>query len=146
MTAAALITQQCGNSLAVITPCPDSQSAILSGIEAAARALEAEVAAVTSEYGVVSVVGFAAGKAPETELIEVAAGTRAVVRVPGAGECRAVVARIGGTEPRRPIGARSRDGGVTTDEVSPATGLARGLEPTVEAIRPLGSHARPSPG
>ena len=142
MTSAALITQQLAEFLAVISTCPDSQSAILSGIEAAARALEAEVAAVTSEYGVVSVVGFAAGKAPETELIEVAAGTRAVVRVPGAGECRAMVARIGGTEPRRLIVARSGDDGFTTDEVSLVRGMARVLELTVESMRTLESERR----
>src|SRR2546430_11056017 len=103
MTSAALITQQLAEFLAVISTCPDSQSAILSGIEAAARALEAEVAAVTSEYGVVSVVGFAAGKGPGNELIEGAAGTRAGGRGPRAGECRAAVARIGGVGTTRLI-------------------------------------------
>src|SRR2546430_16387502 len=116
MTSAALITQQLAEFLAVISTCPDSQSAILSGIEAAARALEAEVAAVTSEYGVVSVVGFAAGKGPVTQ--PVAGAARAPAGGPGSG---------GGGGPG--VGARLGGAGTPMPVDSPAPGRAGATPP-----------------
>ena len=138
----ALVTQQLAEFLAVVSACPDAPSATRAAVQRAARALEAEVAAVVGEYGLVAAVGFPADRAPVGALAEVAAGKRAELQVPGAGTCSAVAAPIGGDEPQSLVVARSGDDGFTVDEVSLVRGMARVLELTVEKLRTLDAERR----
>jgi len=138
----ALATQQLAEFLAVVSACPDAQSATRAAAERAARAVEAEVAVVLGQYGVLSSVGFAAGRLPAEALLEVAAGRRRDIEVPGAGPCPTVSAPIGGSEPRHLIVARSGDDGFTVDEISLIRGMARVLELTVETLNTLEAERR----
>jgi len=138
----ALVTQQLAEFLAAVAACPDGPSAIRVTVERAARALEAEVAAITNGHGVAAAVGFAAGRTPAAELAELAVGTGSILAVPGPGECPTVVAAFGGAEPGHLIVARSGSDGFTLDEVSLVRGMARVLELTVETMRTLESERR----
>ncbi len=142
-TATALATQRLAEFLAVVSRASDVASAIRVATERAARALEAEVAAVlTGDGRVVSSVGFALGRVPEVALREVAAGRRGVIEVPGAGTCLAAVTDLGGSAPGRLLVARSGDDGFNVDEVSLLRGMARVLELTVESLRTFEAERR----
>src|SRR5262245_24056742 len=84
----ALSIQLLAEFLAVVSSVSDILSATRLATECAARALEAEVAAVLEPDGVVSSVGFPAGRVPVADLVAVAAGLRSTVDVPGIGACR----------------------------------------------------------
>jgi diguanylate cyclase (GGDEF)-like protein len=138
----ALATQQLAEFLAFVARFPDAVSATRGGAERAARALDAEVAAVVGAYGVVAAIGFPAGRVPEAELVEVVAGSSTTLDIRGAGPCATVVAPIGGSEPRHLVVARSGDDGFTVDEISLVRGMARVLELTVETHRTLEAERR----
>src|SRR2546430_2823758 len=138
----ALVTQQLAEFLAAVSAHRDPLSATHAAVERAARAVEAEVAAVVGEHGVVSAVGFAAGRVPVAELADVVAGRPGDLAVPGAGPCRTAVAAIGGSEPRHLVLARSGADGLTVDEMSLIRGMARVLEPTVETLYTLDAERR----
>jgi diguanylate cyclase (GGDEF)-like protein len=138
----AVATQQLAEFLAFVARFPDAVSATRGGAERAARALDAEVAAVIGAYGVVAAVGFPSGRVPEAELAEIAAGDRTVLDIRGVGPCATVVAPIGGAEPRHLVVARSGDDGFAVDEISLVRGMARVLELTVETHRTLEAERR----
>jgi diguanylate cyclase (GGDEF)-like protein len=134
-TTTALCTQQLAEFLAVVSSVPDRLSAIQMTTERAAKALEAEVAAVLSADGaVVDLVGFRTGTVPAAELREVAAGDRSVLDVPGAGRCHTAVAQLGGRVRGHLLVARSGDGAFSGDEVGLLRGMARVLELTVDTL------------
>src|SRR5690349_14242284 len=114
----ALATQQLAEFLAFVARFPDAASATRGGAERAARALDAEVAAVIGASGVVAAVGFPSGRVPEAELAEIVAGGRTVLDIRGVGPCATVVAPLGGSEPRHLVVARSGDDGFAVDEIS----------------------------
>jgi diguanylate cyclase (GGDEF)-like protein len=131
----ALSTQQLAEFLAVVSSVPDRLSATQLATERAAKALEAEVAAVLDQDGtLVDLVGFPIGGAPTAELREVVTGARSVVNVPGAGPCRTAVATLGGRVRGYLLVARSGDDGFSPDELSLVRGMARVLELTVDTL------------
>jgi diguanylate cyclase (GGDEF)-like protein len=131
----ALCTQQLAEFLAVISAVPDQLSAVQMTTERAAKAFEAEVAAVLGPDGeVVDLVGFRPGRVPAAELREVAAGTRSALDVPGAGRCHTAVARLSGRVPGHLLVARSGEDTFSGDEVSLLRGMARVLELTVDTL------------
>ncbi len=131
----ALCTQQLAEFLAVVSSVPDRLSAVQMTTERAAKAFEAEVAAVLGADGtVVDLVGFRTGTVPATELREVAIGTRSVLDVPGAGPCCTAIARLGGRVPGHLLVARSGADAFSRDEVSLLRGMARVLELTVDTL------------
>ena len=138
----ALSTQQLAEFLAVVSAVPDGLAATRVAAERAARALEAEVAVVLGDEGVVSSVGFPIGRVPVDELAEVVAGIRWVLDVPGAGLCHTAVAPLGGRRPGHLLLARSGDDGFTIEEVSLLRGMARVLELTVETLQTFEAERR----
>ncbi len=131
----ALATQQLAEFLAVVSSVPDRLAATQMTTERAAKALEAEVAAVLGPDGaVVDLVGFPAGSVPAAELIEVAAGDRPVLDVPGAGRCHTAVAQLGGRVRGYLLVARSGDDTFSGEEVGLLRGMARVLELTVDTL------------
>jgi diguanylate cyclase (GGDEF)-like protein len=132
----ALATQRLAEFLAVVSRASDETAAVVVAIERAAQALEAEVAAVLdSADTVVGSVGFARGRVPVAELVEVVAGQRAELDVPGAGRCQATAAALEGTGRGHLLVARSGEDGFTVDERSLLRGMARVLDLTVESLR-----------
>jgi diguanylate cyclase (GGDEF)-like protein len=134
---AALATQQLAAFLAVVSAYQDGPSALRAAIERAASALEAELGAVVCEGELVASVGYPRGAPPDPKLIEVAAGRRDTLQIPGAGTCHAVAAALGGTPRRHLIVARSGDDPFTGEEVNLLRGMARVLELTLEMLRTL---------
>jgi diguanylate cyclase (GGDEF)-like protein len=141
-SADALSTQQLAEFLAVVSSVSDGLAATRQATEGAARALEAEVAAVLGRSGVVSSVGYPAGKVPVQELTEVVAGQRSMLDVPGAGVCRTAVASFGGRAPGHLLVARSGGDGFTVEEVSLVRAMARVLELTLGMLFTLESERR----
>jgi diguanylate cyclase (GGDEF)-like protein len=131
----ALATQQLAEFLALVSSVPDRLSATQMTTERAAKALEAEVAAVLGSDGaVVDLVGFPLGSVPAAELIEVAAGARSVLEVPGAGRCHTAVAQLDGRVRGHLLVARSGDDTFSGEEVGLLRGMARVLELTVDTL------------
>jgi diguanylate cyclase (GGDEF)-like protein len=141
-SATALSTQQLAEFLAVISGVQDSSAAAAAAAELAARALECEVGAVLGAAGVLSAVGFSRGRVPDAELAEVAAGSRDLLAVPGAGTCHTAVAPIAGDVPGHLLVARSGQEGFTVDEVSLLRGMARVLELTIARLCTLEAERR----
>ncbi len=134
-TTTALCTQQLAEFLAVVSAVPDPLSAVQMTTERAAKALEAEVAAIVGADGtVVDLVGFRTDAVPGAELAEVAAGERSVLDVPGAGRCHTAVAQVGGRVRGHLVVARSGDDAFSGDEVGLLRGMARVLELTVDTL------------
>ncbi|HUG86988.1 MAG TPA: EAL domain-containing protein, partial [Euzebya sp.] len=141
-SAAAIATQQLAEFLARLMVVPDSPTATRMTAERAARALDAEVGVVIIGSVVATAMGFQAGRVPEAALLDVAAGRRSVLDVPGAGSCSTLVAPIGGSQPGHLVVARSGDEGFLVDEVSLVRGMARVLELRVDALRTLEAERR----
>jgi diguanylate cyclase (GGDEF)-like protein len=133
-SATALSTQQLAEFLAVVSAVHDGLSASRMAVERAARALEAEVAVVLGDAGVVSSVGFPLGRVPVAELAQVVGGDRWLLDVPGAGLCHTAVAPIAGHAPGHLLVARSGEDGFTVEEVSLLRGMARVLELTIGTL------------
>jgi diguanylate cyclase (GGDEF)-like protein len=131
----ALCTQQLAEFLALVSSVSDPMAAVQMTTERAAKALEAEVAAVLDTDGAVAdMVGFQMGTVPVAELGEVAAGQRTVLEVPGAGRCHTAVAQLSGRVPGHLVVARSGEDAFSGDEVGLLRGMARVLELTVDTL------------
>jgi diguanylate cyclase (GGDEF)-like protein len=132
---AALCTQQLAEFLAVVSSVPDQLSAVRMTTERAAKAFEAEVAAILGHEGAVAdVVGFRTDRVPVAQLYEVAAGTRLVLDVPGAGPCHTAVAPLAGRIPGHLLVARSGTDMFNGEELGLLRGMARVLELTVDTL------------
>src|SRR6266487_1510963 len=141
-SATALSTQQLAEFLAVVSAVHDGLSATRIAVERAARALEAEVAAVLGDAGVASSVGFPLGRVPVAELAQVVGGDRWLLDVPGAGLCHTAVAPIAGRTPGHLLVARSGEDGFTVEEVSLLRGMARVLELTIGTLHTFEAERR----
>ena len=128
--------QQLLELLAVMSSYSDQDSAIRGGVERAAQALEAEVAAVIVEDRVVASVGFPVDAVPHTNLLAVARRERDTVDVPGVGCCHAVSAGWGGVHPGQLVLARCEES-FTVEERSIVRGMARLLELTLTMLGTL---------
>ncbi|OLB73638.1 MAG: hypothetical protein AUI14_25785 [Actinobacteria bacterium 13_2_20CM_2_71_6] len=142
-TATALATQRLAEFLAVVSRATDAGTATRVATERAARALEAEVAAVLDVHGKVACsVGFALGRVPVAALHEVVAGRQERIDVPGAGPCHAAATPVGGSAPGHLLVARSGGDGFNVDEISLLRGMARVLELTVDTLRTFEAERR----
>jgi diguanylate cyclase (GGDEF)-like protein len=128
-------TQQLAEFLAVVSSLPDQASARLIGVERAAEAVEAEVAAVVHDEAVLTCVGFPAPLVPEAELIEAARHRQTVIDLPGIGKCQAisVVLEAAG----HLVVARAGAEPYTVEEVSLLRAMARVLALSLQMLRTL---------
>jgi diguanylate cyclase (GGDEF)-like protein len=134
--AAVLQIQQLVELLAVMSTLPDESSAVVAAAEAAAQALEAEVAAVLVDGRVVAAVGFPADAVPEAELAAVATGRLRAVVLPGLGECFTVGASWAGAHPGYLVLARLGEQ-FSVEEHNLIRGMARLLELTLTMLRTI---------
>ncbi|HWF42908.1 MAG TPA: hypothetical protein VN683_12550, partial [Acidothermaceae bacterium] len=122
--AASRATQLLAEFLAAVSSLPDAESALAAGVEGAALALEAQVAAVVCSGRARTSIGYPADGVPHEELAEVAAGARQLLVVPTAhrpGRAIAVpVQSLGG----HLVVARVGDEPFSTEEVDLARGMA----------------------
>jgi len=120
-------TQQLVEFVAAVSACVHPSAAALTGVERAAEAFDADVAALLRNGDVVATIGFRAGQTPQAELR--AAFSGAPLSVPGLGVCPVVTATVSGVPPGRLLIAR--DGaGFSVEEASLLRGMGRVLSLT----------------
>jgi hypothetical protein len=134
--ASVLQIQQLVELLAVMSTLPDEASAVVAAAEAAAQALEAEVAAVLVDDRVVAAVGFPAHAVPEAELAAIAAGRLRTIALPGLGDCFTVSAAWSGAHPGHLVLARLGEQ-FSVEEHNLIRGMARLLELTLTMLRTI---------
>ena len=133
-------TQQLAEFLAVVSSLPDQAEARQVGVERAAEALEAEVAAVVHGGAVLTSVGFPAALVPEAELIEAATHRQIVIELPGLGECQAISVALDETD--HLVVARAGEDGYTLEEISLLRAMARVLALSLQMLRTLEAERR----
>src|SRR5260370_14143799 len=123
--------------LAVVAACGDEDEAMRSGMERAAEALEAEVAALVNETEVLAAVGFAPGALPQRELLAAARGDGPSLQIPGAGAAAVAVVPVGAGPSGRLLRARGGDEGFRQGGVTLLRGIAPVPTPTLPGGAPL---------
>ncbi len=141
MATAGLEVQQLVELLAVVSSCADQELATRAAIEHAARALEAEFAALVRTDRVVASVGFPIGSDEHDALIGVPPGRRTWVELPGIGRCAAGAALVGSADGGRLVLARSEDA-FTVEEYHLLRGMARVLGLTLQMLQTLEAERR----
>jgi diguanylate cyclase (GGDEF)-like protein len=137
--AASRATQLLAEFLAVVSSLPDAEAALDAGVEGAALALEAQVAAVVCGGRARTSVGYPADEVPHEELAQIAAGDRQTLVLPTANRpARAIavpVSSLGG----HLVVARVGDDPFGIEEVNLACGMARVMDMTFQMLRTLES-------
>ncbi len=111
------------------------ESALRRGVEGAAEALEAEVAAMVDGHSVVMSVGFSPGQVPEGALVLVGEGRASRLEIPGAGSCPATCASLEDGKSRKSLVlARSGSEGFAPEEAHLLRGFARVLALTLRTL------------
>ena len=137
--AASRATQLLAEFLAVVSSLPDAESALAAGVEGAALALEAQVAAVVCHGRARTSVGYPADGLPHEELAEVAGGARQFLVVPGAHRpARAIAVPLGSVDGHLVV-ARVGDDPFHTEEIDLARGMARVMDMTFQMLHTLDS-------
>jgi diguanylate cyclase (GGDEF)-like protein len=89
-------TQQLVEFLAAVSGSPDVDATITVGVEAAAEALDAEVAALIAGNRVKASIGFPAGQVPADSIVAAASNPDAALEVPGVGNCDVSISTVEG--------------------------------------------------
>jgi diguanylate cyclase (GGDEF)-like protein len=87
-------------------------------------------------------VGFPRGRVPEAQLVEVAAGERETLDVPGLGGCASTAVPLDDDAAGRLVLARAGDDPFSREDVNLARGMSRVLTITLRLIRVLGDERR----
>ena len=137
--AASRATQLLAEFLAVVSSLPDAESALAAGVEGAALALQAQVAAVVCNGRSRTSIGYPTDAVPHDELAEVAAGSRQWLSVPSAyGPARAIAAPLRSLDGHLVV-ARVGDEPFSAEEVDLARGMARVMDMTFQMLHTLDS-------
>jgi diguanylate cyclase (GGDEF)-like protein len=135
-----LATQQLTEFLSVVADRPGGPAAQHAAVECAARALDADIAVLMIDDGVVAAYGIAPGDVPAYAIGEVVAGRRTRFEADGRPHA-ATVAVIGG-EPAGLL-VLGRDGAAfTAEEICLLRGLARVLELSLRTLQTTESEQR----
>jgi diguanylate cyclase (GGDEF)-like protein len=137
--AASRATQLLAEFLAVVSSLPDAEAALAAGVEGAALALEAQVAAVVCGGRARASVGFPADAVPHEELAQVVAGDRQTLVVPAAQQPACAIAVPVGSLDGHLVVARVGDEPFGAEEVNLAGGMARVMDMTFQMLRTLES-------
>jgi diguanylate cyclase (GGDEF)-like protein len=137
--AASRATQLLAEYLAVVSALPDAQAALDAGVEGAALALEAQVAALICGGRARTSVGYPADQVPHEELAQVAAGDREMLVVPTASQPAHAIAVPVGSVDGHLVVARVGDEPFSAEEVNLARGMARVMDMTFQMLRTLDS-------
>jgi transcriptional regulator with GAF, ATPase, and Fis domain len=127
-------TQQLTEFLAALSSVEDAASATREAVERATEAVEAEVGAVIREGAVTATVGFPAGRAPDAELLRVAAESSESVELPDLGSCRAAVVTLGDETAGALLVARVGDEPFSREDVNLLRGMSRVLALTLRML------------
>ncbi|HWF34680.1 MAG TPA: EAL domain-containing protein [Solirubrobacteraceae bacterium] len=129
-------TQQLTEFVTMVGACQDEEAAIRDGIERAAEALEAEVAAVIRDGDVLASIGFPVSDVPVAKLILAAGEELPALDVPGVGSCVVVVAELG-DDGGRLLVARHGQECFSRQEANLLRGMARVLTLTLQSLHTL---------
>jgi len=127
-------TQQLAEFLAAVTVFSDERSARRGGVERAAEALDAEVAALIDGGGVVESIGFPAGAVPEAELIAVSDSEVSECELPVLGACDVITAPLGEDDSGYLLVARVGADGYSQEESDLLRGMGRVLALALRTI------------
>jgi diguanylate cyclase (GGDEF)-like protein len=133
-------TQQLAEFLAVVSSLPDQADARLIGVERAAEAVEAEVAAIVQGDTVLASIGFPASLVPQPELVEAATHRQTVVDLPGLGRCQVMSVVL--DEAGHLVVARAGEDSYTLEEISLLRAMARVLALSLQMLRMLDAERR----
>ena len=137
--AASRATQLLAEFLAVVSSLPDAETALDAGVEGAALALKAQVAAVVCAGQAVTSVGYPADDVPHGELARVAAGDQELLVVPTADQPgRAIAVPVSSLDGHLVV-ARVGHQPFSPEEVDLARGMARVMDITFQMLRTLDS-------
>jgi diguanylate cyclase (GGDEF)-like protein len=137
--AASRATQLLAEFLAVVSSLPDAESALAAGVEGAALALEAQVAAVVCSGRARTSIGYPDDAVPHEQLAEVAVGDRQFLVVPTAHRpARAIAVPVGSLDGHLVV-ARVGDEPFSIEEVDLARGMARVMDMTFQMLHTLDS-------
>ncbi|BCY05295.1 bifunctional diguanylate cyclase/phosphodiesterase [Actinoplanes sp. L3-i22] len=126
-----LATQQLTEFLSVVADRPDEAAAQHAAVECAVRALEADLAVLMVDGGVVAAVGLPVERIPAYDLTEIAAGNRTTFEADG--RLYAVtLAHLGGVTPG--VLVLGRQAMFSVEEVCLLRGMARVLELSLQAL------------
>jgi diguanylate cyclase (GGDEF)-like protein len=131
-------TQQLTEFVSLVGAFKDEAAAIRGGIERAAEALEAEVAAVVRDGEVLASIGFPVTDVPVGELVRAAAGELPNLDVPGVGSCVVLSAELADGAGRLVL-ARHGQESFSRQEANLLRGMARVLMLTLQSLHTLGA-------
>ncbi|MEU8815509.1 EAL domain-containing protein [Actinoplanes sp. NPDC048796] len=137
---AVLATEQLTEFLSAVADRPAGPAAQYAAVECAARALDADVAVLMIDDGVVATIGLAADQVPAYALAEVAAGRRATLELDG-GRYAVTHAPIGGPAPGVLVLGRI-GASFTAEEITLLRGMARVLELCLQSLYVVESERR----
>ena len=126
MPASDWAAQQLGEFLAAVTSRQEPRSAGRRGIERAAEALDAEVAALVRGGRLEAVIGYPSGAEPTADVLAVARGGVNALDVPGVGVCHTAAVGLDDAPGSWLVVARSFEA-FTADELGLLRGMARVL-------------------
>lgn len=121
--------------LALVLAYDDVSTAYQGGVEHIAEALEAEMCAIVDDDGIVAVVGFPIGTAPEDELRAIGRKRPARADVTGLGECVTEVVTLDQTSSAVLVVGRMDDEPFTRPEMSLLRGMTRTLMLCIRMLR-----------
>jgi diguanylate cyclase (GGDEF)-like protein len=128
-------TQQLTEFVSAVSSAPDEAVALRRGLERAAEALDAEVAALMRGDGLVAALGWPPEQEPVDELLAVARGERPDVTVPGAGAVRAASVELADELDTRLVVARAAQPAFDAVEMGLLRGMARTLAMSLRTLR-----------
>ena len=128
-------TQQLAEFVAVVSAAPDEATALRMGVERAAEALDADVAAALRDGAVVAALGWPVGAVPEEEIRAAATAGGGTVDVPGAGRVEALVTDLGEDPGDHLLLARATEPRLDAVESALLRGMARTLALTLRTLR-----------
>jgi diguanylate cyclase (GGDEF)-like protein len=132
-------TQQLVEFLASVSAYSTAESAFLGAAEAAAAALEAEVAAVVVGDRVEAAIGYPRGAIPIDELVEASRRPTGSLEVHGLGACRSASVPVDGDEPGWLVIARYGDEPLADEQEDLLRGMGRVLAMTLNTVHLLDS-------
>jgi diguanylate cyclase (GGDEF)-like protein len=129
-------TQQLTEFVSLLGASKDEEAAVRGGIERAAEALEAEVAAVVRDGRVLASIGFHITEVPGEKLVMAADGELPALEVPGVGSCAVLAAELGDGGGCLLL-ARHGQEWFSRQEANLLRGMARVLGLTLQALHTL---------
>ena len=138
MSTPAWSTQRLSEFVAAVSAAATETAAALAAVERTAEALDADVAGIVGDGGIVASVGYAEGTAPVAILQAIVPGVAgSFLEVPGIGRCMASAASLEHPPGATLVVTRREPGGLSREEYALLRGMARVASLTMRMLRLL---------